>query len=29
MKLLGSMVEDICWNNAVRYFDMQEVLHTP
>ena len=28
MKLLGSMVEDICWNNAVRYFGMQEVLRT-
>jgi glucuronate isomerase len=26
MALLGGMVEDISWNNAVRYFDMEGEL---
>lgn len=26
LKLLGGMVEDICWHNAVRYFGMEELV---
>jgi glucuronate isomerase len=26
LELIGSMIKDICYNNAVRYFDIKEDL---